>query len=203
MILSSWNIRGLNDPLKQQELSRLLLLNKIDCCAVVETKIKAHKVKSIAAKFKGFFVVTNNDAHDQGRIWVLWKLVALSLTMFFSSAQLLHCRMTGLFQPFSFDVSFVYGLHSLRQREDLWNDLLRVAPSGGSWICMGDFNVVLSPDERTGDHDSNTRDMSDFQSFVTNVGLFDMPSTGAFFTWTNMQDGSHRKWSKLDRIMEN
>ncbi|KAL9226107.1 hypothetical protein vseg_001957 [Gypsophila vaccaria] len=203
MIISSWNIRGHNDPLKQQELSRFLLLNKIDCYAVVETKIKAQKVKSITAKFKGFSVVTNNDTHTQGRILVLWMLAALSLTVVFSSAQILHCTVTGLFQPFSFDVYFVYGLHSVRQREELWTNLLRVAPPGRSWICMGDFNVVLSRDERTGDHGSNTRDMTDFQAFDTTAGLSDMPYTGAFFTWTIMQDESHRKWSKLDRIMGN
>ncbi|KAL9236872.1 hypothetical protein vseg_011492 [Gypsophila vaccaria] len=113
MIISSWNIRGLNDPLKQQELSRFLLLNKIDCCAVVETKIKAQKVKCIAAKFKGYFVVTNNDAYTHGRICVLWKPAALSLTVVFSSSQHIHCRVTGLFQPFAFDISVVYGLHTV------------------------------------------------------------------------------------------
>ncbi|KAK9668501.1 hypothetical protein RND81_13G064900 [Saponaria officinalis] len=44
MIIFSWNVRGMNDPLKQQEVLDFLQRNKVDCGAIIETHIKAHSV---------------------------------------------------------------------------------------------------------------------------------------------------------------
>jgi len=35
-----WNIRGLNDPMKQNEVRKLILEHKLSFVALIETKIK-------------------------------------------------------------------------------------------------------------------------------------------------------------------
>jgi exonuclease III len=39
MIISSWNIKGLNNPLKQHEVVRLMKKYKMDICGLREIKI--------------------------------------------------------------------------------------------------------------------------------------------------------------------
>ena len=40
MIFGCWNIRGLNDPMKQAEVRRFLREEKLSLCGLVETKVR-------------------------------------------------------------------------------------------------------------------------------------------------------------------
>jgi len=44
VIIYSWNIRGLNNPLKQHEVVSLMKKHKIDMCGLLETKLLASRV---------------------------------------------------------------------------------------------------------------------------------------------------------------
>lgn len=39
MLVHYWNVRGLNNPLKQYEVVNLMKKNKVDVCGLVETKL--------------------------------------------------------------------------------------------------------------------------------------------------------------------
>ncbi|XP_074305916.1 uncharacterized protein LOC141641142 [Silene latifolia] len=45
--------------------------------------------------------------------------------------------------------------------------------------------------------------MDDFITCLNACGMLDIPATGAFFTWTNKQDATHRKYIRLDRFLVN
>lgn len=68
---------------------------------------------------------------------------------------------------------------------------------GGSlWCVVGDFNSVLSALERKGVRArSFGLDSMEFQNFVVDVGLVDLPLCGRRFTWYR-SDGS--AMSRLD-----
>ena len=36
--LGAWNIRGLNDPIRQKEARNIIAANKLSVCGIVETK---------------------------------------------------------------------------------------------------------------------------------------------------------------------
>ncbi|XP_074296877.1 uncharacterized protein LOC141627534 [Silene latifolia] len=77
MKISSWNIRGGNDPIKQQEVLEFLRFHQVDIMGILETRIKEKKAtKIIQNKFKAFKVICNYNAHVNGRIWVnKWVLL--------------------------------------------------------------------------------------------------------------------------------
>lgn len=50
MIISTWNIRGLNKPFKQKELKAFLLNQKIDLLGCLETRIKPRSGMKIKKK---------------------------------------------------------------------------------------------------------------------------------------------------------
>lgn len=51
----------------------------------------------------------------------------------------------------SFLVTFVYGYPDKQKRKSLWDRLNQIAlPIAEPWVLLGDFNSVLSPDEKRG-----------------------------------------------------
>ncbi|XP_074265650.1 uncharacterized protein LOC141588093 [Silene latifolia] len=186
MIFASWNIRGLNDPLKQKEIFDFLLLNKVDCSAILETRVKGSNAGSIAKKFTSYSLVDNYNAHYNVRIWVMWNPRVVSLTVLSSKAQFIHCAVTHV-----------------ASQKDLWEDLMNFDASITSpWACLGDFNVVLSTSERVGGVTYPPSVMKDFDDCLDNCRLSDHSATGCYYTWTNNQ-GNDLKWAKLDRILVN
>ncbi|XP_074304832.1 uncharacterized protein LOC141639656 [Silene latifolia] len=88
------------------------------------------------------------------------------------------------------------------ERLDLWNSLRRLSSAQSlPWLCLGDFNVSLSEDERVGCATSE-RDMQEFRDCLTYCSLVDHPYTGGLYTWHNKQVASPR-WAKLDRLLAN
>ncbi|XP_074318700.1 uncharacterized protein LOC141655522 [Silene latifolia] len=70
------------------------------------------------------------------------------------------------------------------------------------WIIMGDFNNVLHSDERIGSPITQA-EVQGFQECVDDCGLYDVVTSGTFFTWNNKQEGVARVFSRIDRVMVN
>lgn len=51
MILCTWNIRGLNNPLEVGEIKKFLGVNKATCFSILETRVKNHNKEKIMMKF--------------------------------------------------------------------------------------------------------------------------------------------------------
>ncbi|GKU95921.1 hypothetical protein SLEP1_g9218 [Rubroshorea leprosula] len=81
----------------------------------------------------------------------------------------------------------------------LWKEILDLmeVSDGGNWCIGGDFNAIRSREEKRGRHFNNTA-MRDFNSFIDEAGLEDLPMSGRKFTWFKT-DGS--AMSRLDRFL--
>ncbi|KAK9689389.1 hypothetical protein RND81_09G056400 [Saponaria officinalis] len=202
MIISSWNVRGMNDPLKRQEVLDFLLRNKVDCGAIIETHIKSKHVSAIKRRyFSRYSLVKNLDSRSGGRIWVLWDPAVISLRVLSQGVQFIHCSLLHLPSHCSFVVTFIYALNRASERLLLWDHLCSLSIGSLPWICLGDFNFSLTSDERVGCV-VHERDMLDFRECLRDCSLEDHPFTGGVFTWHNKQD-SCPKWAKLDRLLAN
>lgn len=51
------------------------------------------------------------------------------------------------------------------------------------WVCIGDFNEVLSINEKEGRADRSSRLIANFQQCLDSNGLKDLGFTGSWFTW--------------------
>ncbi|KAK8628020.1 hypothetical protein V6N13_063732 [Hibiscus sabdariffa] len=79
----------------------------------------------------------------------------------------------------------------------LWNDIRRIVQAGRHpWCIVGDFNVVRTVEERQG-MVSLARGMCEFNEFIEDLDLVDLPLKGHRFTWF----GSGNKCSRLDRFL--
>lgn len=74
MKILSWNVRGLNDSYKQDEIKKAI--NKLHpyLFALAETRVKLANV-SIAKNLLPQYTLGNNySSHYNGGLWMLWKL---------------------------------------------------------------------------------------------------------------------------------
>ncbi|GJT58097.1 RNA-directed DNA polymerase, eukaryota, partial [Tanacetum coccineum] len=92
----------------------------------------------------------------------------------------------------------VYAPQSLASKIVLWSTLSQLISNwDGHAIVMGDFNEVREAADRSGSV-FNERHAEIFNSFITNMNLFDVPLGGFRFTWI---DKWASKMSKLDRFL--
>ena len=104
------------------------------------------------------------------------------------SSQLIHCDVKNGTTGFHGAVSFIYGHNEAGQRQALWEDLLQLSYSTSCpWILIGDFNVVMSQDERVSRVHFDQAENDAFVDCCESTGLSDARATGHFFTWSNKQ----------------
>lgn len=69
----------------------------------------------------------------------------------------------------------------------------------GEWCVVGDFNVVKKERERKGTHDHfNKGEASEFNSFIVEMNLIDVPIVGSKFIWHKPNGGA---MTRLDRFL--
>ncbi|KAK9705648.1 hypothetical protein RND81_07G073300 [Saponaria officinalis] len=180
MIFSSWNIRGLNDPLKQQEVMSLLQHCRIDVLGLVETRVKLRRSEGIIkGRFPAYQVICNYDSHSNGRIWVLGRKSSVHLEVLAPSSQFVHTKVTHLTIRACFFATVVYGSNSGEHRRALWRGLAYLSRSVGIWwLVLGDFNVVRVATERISSCQSDLGDMEDFNNCITACQLEDLKGGG-------------------------
>ena len=172
MLISCWNIRGLNQPQKRREVDRLIHVLKIDVFGIVETKVRLSNQDMVNNHMISHWqFVTNCQADSVGRIWAGWNPEKIILTVLTITSQLIHVKIESLDLSVAFVASFIYGLHSSQDRRPLWRDLKNCAASAGSlpWISLGDFNVVLNSYEVFGSNlrrDHGAEEFKDRKSVV-------------------------------------
>ncbi|XP_016457630.1 uncharacterized protein LOC107781446 [Nicotiana tabacum] len=95
--------------------------------------------------------------------------------------------------------SAIYGLHTIEQRRNMWEELTQLHMElKGHWIAMGDYNAIQSWEDRYNGNPVMEAEIRDFNDFLENTGMIELRYIGREFTWTN----SHVH-SKIDRALVN
>ena len=66
------------------------------------------------------------------------------------------------------------------------------------WICIGDFNEILSVNEKQGVEPRSEWQMANFREVLDDCKLRDMGFKGARFTWCNWRDEQDWVYVRLD-----
>ncbi|XP_060190365.1 uncharacterized protein LOC132619488 [Lycium barbarum] len=72
----------------------------------------------------------------------------------------------------------------------------------GPWAVMGDFNCILNREQRL-ESPVTLAELKDFRKCVKDMGLKDLKSSGAYFTWNNIQRVEDKVMSRIDRVLIN
>ena len=68
-----------------------------------------------------------------------------------------------------------------------------------SWLCIGDFNQVLSREEKFSFHQNPIVGAELFQQVLSDLQLCDLMASGQQFTWMNKREEEYFVMERLDR----
>ncbi|XP_074282917.1 uncharacterized protein LOC141607466 [Silene latifolia] len=204
MIISSWKIRGFNDPIKQQEVRGYLDMN-IEVFGLLETRVRLNNAAAaaISRSFFSYRILNNYSHHYNGRIWVFLNTRLFTLLSSKIHDQLIHLELLHHVSNKVVHVSFVYGSNDDDIRDKLWDELRQLANMVTDWIVLGDFNIVRAMEERISPHPPSLSEIMVFNQCLLDNNLDDLQGYGCEHTWTNKQDVGTKVWSKLDRVLTN
>ena len=204
--IAAWNIRGLNDPLKQVEVKKLIFENHLDILGIVETRVRNINKEAIRRNvFRNWAFFANYDSHPLGRIWVGWNTATLTVNIVSHMDQVIHCEVVHNDSRIRAIISFIYGANDDYERRRLWGDLRFHSSSFSSlpWLLVGDFNALRSIQEHQGHDIRWNQSIQDFNDLVNDAELLELRFSGILFTWSNKRDREGCIARKLDRALGN
>ncbi|XP_026383459.1 uncharacterized protein LOC113278956 [Papaver somniferum] len=194
----SWNIGGLRDSSKRDELKVLLRLWKPDIICLQETHVEGwqrHQVKQFWGGNNFDWIALDSNGLSGGII-VVWNTnkVAVTETLLGDFSVSIRCHF--LFENFNWLLTAVYGPVLNNEKNQFWAELRDIRTIWEDpWVLCGDFNATRFLYERSG-RNTNTRSMKKFASLVQHQHLMDLPLIGSHYTWSR-----NSSWSKIDRFL--
>lgn len=204
MIITSWNIRGLNSKGKQRYLKERLRKDKPGIAIIQEMKITMQQMVRIIKKLKIQYEVMGQDAiGTAGGLTIMWNPEELIFENWTSLPRILtsSCRVIGSAERVL--ITRVYGPHTRGDREIF---IKNVKEARGlypemPWIIGGDFNLIRTLDEKKGGIRRTDQFMDMFNDIIAEQRLVDMQTINGIFTWNNRRGGKNRLASRLDRFL--
>ncbi|KAL9687995.1 hypothetical protein QQ045_032407 [Rhodiola kirilowii] len=204
--LGNWNVRGINNPAKQNEVRSLIQKFNIGLLAILEAKVRVDGRSRIIgrcvpnASWKSFCL--EPGVGRKSKILLIWNPDSFDVSVWFASEQIIICDVT--WNGIQTMVGFVYAQNSQRLRRDLWDDVSDAMGRVNSpWMLLGDFNCICSQEEKLNGAMVREADTKELSDFINQTGLSDIVSSGSFFTWSDKHQQGKRIWCKLDRILCN
>ncbi|KAJ9558242.1 hypothetical protein OSB04_012856 [Centaurea solstitialis] len=150
--------------------------------------------------FEGCFAV--DAIGHSGGLGFLWRSAdqasLVNYSQNFINLDVLHSTY-GRFRLTGF-----YGYPERHRRSQSWDMLRDVAVQDiVPWCCMGDFNDLLSNDDKKGVHEHPQSLIRGFQQAVSDTHLMDLPMEGYPFTWVKSKGKPTCVEERLDRALVN
>jgi hypothetical protein len=181
-------------------------MEKIDFLAIQETKMEVIPDSLIYGIWGGqdcdwtYLPAVGNS----GGILSIWCKVKASLVFTFVGDGFVEVCLNVVNENRRCFVVNVYAKCNLLDKRRLWGDILmsKGGFGGDLWCVAGDFNSVREPTERRGVRNTSlggrSGEMTEFNDFLEELELWDLPLIGRRFTWCHPNGVS---MSRLDRIL--
>ncbi|XP_075675171.1 uncharacterized protein LOC142644440 [Castanea sativa] len=201
MICLGWNYRGLGNPRTVNVVCGFVQRWDPKIVFLSETKLKRAGVERIKRKvqiFDGMIVPSDGKS---GGLAMLWKK-DVKLEIMGYSKNHIDAIITESSSGFKWRITGFYGHPEAHLKHESWKLLENLNGRYNlSWICFGDFNEVVSMDEKLGGVIRSQQQMDGFRNAINSCGFKDLGYSGPDFTWCNNREGSHRIYLRLDRAL--
>ncbi|RYQ97024.1 hypothetical protein Ahy_B08g092996 [Arachis hypogaea] len=202
MIVVSWNCRGMAAPSTVHELKSICKSRRPSLLFLMETKATKLSCDRIRRKlgFDNMFCVESRGL--SGGLCIFWKS-NVNIHVYAWCDNFIKTKVSSGNDK-DWEAIFVYGHPDYKKRKELWKDLTFVNDSlAQPTVLIGDFNDVISQDEKVGLHPKPSCQIQSFRNFVHKNALLDMELQGMKYTWfSNPRNGCVTK-ERLDRVLVN
>ncbi|PWA38865.1 hypothetical protein CTI12_AA572810 [Artemisia annua] len=123
---ATWNIRGMCNEIKQNEVMKFIENEKVQVCAVIETHLKTKSITKVCDRVFGNWNWISNVVHSPTccRIVVRWNNSVVNVMVLNSCNQEILCLVETVDKRLRFYCSFVYASNSTVERRILWRQLM-------------------------------------------------------------------------------
>lgn len=97
-----------------------------------------------------------------------------------------------------------YGEPETARRHEAWSKLRHLNHHPNvPWVCVGDFNEIVSQEEKVEGAQRPHNPMQLFRDVINECGFMDLGFSGLRFTWSKHFRDDHSIWEKLNRGLAN
>lgn len=186
----SWNVRGLGQSSRCDDVLAELLSVRPSIVALQETKLPTvsnqKRNSFLPARLSNF--VTRDSVGASGGMLTAWDASVFSLE---NASPLPYTLTSGLSlraDSVSFSLTNVYAPTSRENKPAFFRELASIADSISSpWMLLGDFNLTRFPDDKNTDS-FNVADADRFNEVINALGLIEIPLVDRAYTWSNRRD---------------
>ena len=139
-------MRGLNGQNKQKIVRDWILKSKLKIVGLLETKIQLEKFSGVVSGLNmQAWNFISNGTEGTARIIIGWDSRECEVNCIHVRQQWMTCNIQYINCNVHFTVSFIYGLNTPAERQDLWAYLISQSNAMGdqAWLLMGDFNATI------------------------------------------------------------
>ncbi|GKV51190.1 hypothetical protein SLEP1_g57860 [Rubroshorea leprosula] len=192
--------KGIGGAGKKRYIRDLVVKERVDFLAIQETKLAGVDKKICRAVWgsEDFEWVAKDACGMSGGMLCLWNPKVLTMSRIIEGENFIGIE--GIWGTEATPVSIinVYSPCQLSGKRSLWEELKKlVSGRGGNWCIAGDFNAVRKTEERKGSRGISS-EMREFDSFIREADLIDIPLVGRKFTW---YQASGQYMSRIDRFL--
>uniref|UniRef100_A0A2N9IKD9 CCHC-type domain-containing protein n=1 Tax=Fagus sylvatica TaxID=28930 RepID=A0A2N9IKD9_FAGSY len=200
----TWNCRGVLNPCFRKALLDILRINNPKTLILTETRLGGSRAADLARSFPFDGFLCTNTIGFAGGVWIMWKTDAVEVEHLCSTEQEIHVLVQVRGSNSLWLLPDIYASPRRSERRILWDNLRVIGDLHNlSWVMLGDFNGILSCDEKwEGNRPSNNR-MSEFKNCLNACSMIDLGFSGPKFTWSNCHDVSSLIMERLDRALAN
>ncbi|KAF5197698.1 Dnase i-like superfamily protein [Thalictrum thalictroides] len=201
-----WNIRGMNAVGKVEGIVELVHRKNLSLIAAVETKVWGGNPNLILNRLCNHWSFCHNsNGQNKARIMVFWDSTALDVQILNIQKQAIHLDVTMFGSNTKFYLTCIYASNARTERKYLWLFIRSLSTSiKAPWALLGDFNTCKEMGEKVGGTLLQANEIRDFRECVNETNLYDISSTGCFYTWSNRSsDGRRRTLTRIYRVLIN
>ena len=202
MNILSWNCRGLGNLEAVLTLHNLVKTQEPKVLFLMETKLDSKRMEGIRVKLRFKLCFSVPSLGRSGDLAMLSNdPVGLSIQNFSQNHIDSHVQIND---SIIWRFTGFYGHPEGDRKKESWALLDQLHSIDTlPWLSMGDFNEILSLDERSGEGTGPMRHMQDFGDVIHRCGFIDLGFPGLPFTWENRRDGTTLIQKRLDRDVAN
>lgn len=200
MKILSWNCQGLGNLWIVKTLRDWCWREKPNIVFVMETMIdsgKLEKIRNSCGFREGVCISSEGNSGGLGFWWRDLKVETNSLSRHHFSADICDFNDTPVWRAVG-----VYGWPERENKHKTYS-LLSSIKSSSSIPCVmfGDFNEIMSQDEKKGGNPRSERAMDAFRGAIDGCGLCDLGYRGSWFTWKRGKTIATFVRERLDRFL--
>ena len=121
-----------------------------------------------------------------------------------STKQEIHATIKECSNNLSWLLSSIYASPRLVERRILWSNRAKVAQLHTlPWLLLGDFNEILSGEDKFGGRNINLNRALDFKGCLDASNILDLGFSGLKYTWSNQRQISNLILEMIDKCFAN